>query len=213
MLECCPNSTIGCVIGRCWRSASPAELVALRVDDLELAEDGYRITIRRSKTADQLSKRSQRQQTVPGAPDSIEQYNQNCAVQGAATSGGFCKMTAPRLVLTAALVLVASKGITMGQNLTSIGGFMDGSALLDACDDPTHGARCQGYIMGVADAVSVVQLVGDTIKGRRVCIPKSVALSQVTDIVVAYVRAHPGLHQRAAAALVGRSLFQSFPCR
>ena len=32
-----------------------------------------------------------RQQTAPRAPDSIEQYNHDCAVQSGATSGRFCK--------------------------------------------------------------------------------------------------------------------------
>ena len=122
-------------------------------------------------------------------------------------------MTTPRLVFAAAFALIASKDIAIGQNMTAIGGLMDGNALLDVCSDPTQAARCQGYIMGVADAVSVVQSLGLKINEWRVCIPKRVALSQVTDTVVAYLRAHPDLRNRAAAALVGRSLSQSFRCR
>jgi hypothetical protein len=97
--------------------------------------------------------------------------------------------------------------------MTAIGGFMDGNALRDVCSDLTQAARCQGYSMGVADAVSVVQSLGLKINEWRVCVPKCVALSQVTDTVVAHLRAHPDLRNRAAAALVGRPLSQSFRCR
>ena len=60
--------------------------------------------------------------------------------------------------------------------------------LLEVCRDPTETARCQGYIVGVADAVSVVQSLGDTIHDWCVCIPKRAALSQVTGTGVAYLR-------------------------
>jgi hypothetical protein len=122
-------------------------------------------------------------------------------------------MTAHVSLLAAALVLTVSTDIAMGQNPTTIGGFMDGNALLEVRKDPTETARCQGYVMGVADAVSVVQSLGDTIHDWCVCIPKRAALSQMTGTGVAYLRAHSDLHHRAAAALAARSLAQSFRCR
>ena len=55
MLDCCPDSMIGmrdrALISLGFAMAARrSELAALQVDDLDLTEDGYRITIRRSKT-------------------------------------------------------------------------------------------------------------------------------------------------------------------
>jgi integrase len=55
MLDCCPDTMIGrrdaALISLGFAGAfRRSELVALRVDDLELGDDGYKVTIRRSKT-------------------------------------------------------------------------------------------------------------------------------------------------------------------
>ena len=122
-------------------------------------------------------------------------------------------MTTPRLALAAALAFIAFQDIAIGENLTSIGAFMDGNALLDACNDPADAARCKGYMMGVADTGSIAQSLGGAINGWRVCVPRRVSSSQVTEIVVTYLRAHPELRHRAAASLVMLCLSKAFRCR
>jgi len=61
-----------------------------------------------------------------------------------------------------------------------------GKTLLDSCNDPNDTSKqsyCLGYVAGVSDV-----LVGMHI----ICIGEHVSVRQIADLVVQYLREHPG---------------------
>ena len=87
--------------------------------------------------------------------------------------------------------------------------FIDGNHLRDMCADPGTYAV---FVAGVVDTMRAVQEAGGSLFGRRVCLPKSVILSQAKDVVVRFLREHPEWMQYSAAKLVAVALDGAFLC-
>ena len=86
--------------------------------------------------------------------------------------------------------------------------YLTGDDLFDWCRASSHDG-CWGYVSGIVDAMSIVAGAG---LGRRACIPDSVRISRVADIVTRFLLDHPEQRHFGAAGLVVRALADAFPC-
>ncbi len=86
-------------------------------------------------------------------------------------------------------------------------GFTTGNDLASWCssDVPADVALCVGYVSGVADSSQLL----DT---PYFCLPDGVERGQLTDVVRAYLSAHPKKLHHPAHAITMVAIEQSFPC-
>jgi hypothetical protein len=68
---------------------------------------------------------------------------------------------------------------------------------------------CDGYVIGVADALAD----GANINGFTACPTGSVAKKQMYDIVLRYLTQHPEMRHYGAVGLVAAAISDAFPCR
>ena len=85
-----------------------------------------------------------------------------------------------------------------------------GNDLFGFCSDSSANAQsfCNGYLAGVADALSVV----DTMGVKTACLQLNIANEQVKNIVMQYLTAHPEKRDLAAAGQDLMALQAAFPC-
>jgi hypothetical protein len=70
---------------------------------------------------------------------------------------------------------------------------------------------CLTYVMGAIDAYVGTSVVNF---GRAyICIPPQVTNQQITNIAIAYLRAHPEMQDVNAALVVIQGVSVSYPCR
>jgi hypothetical protein len=122
------------------------------------------------------------------------------------------------LVLTAALLWPVSVfSETQLSPELPVGAFVNGNELFGVCSDDHHfnQAYCKGYVVGVADAIAVVNAMkANGLAIQSTCPPKEhFAPEQVRDIVVQYLTAHPETRHQAAAAEAVKALLAAFPCK
>jgi hypothetical protein len=67
---------------------------------------------------------------------------------------------------------------------------------------------CTGYLVAMVDAED--EIAGDA---KRFCVPKGVAVEQLSSIFVKYAAAHAEKQYDSAARLVRLSLSERYPCR
>jgi len=82
-----------------------------------------------------------------------------------------------------------------------------GKSLWDSCNDSNDISKqsyCLGYVAGVSDV-----LVGMHI----ICIGGRVTMRQIADVVVQYLREHPGRRDMDADDLAATALALAFPCK
>ncbi|RYG87493.1 MAG: hypothetical protein EON59_07250 [Alphaproteobacteria bacterium] len=90
--------------------------------------------------------------------------------------------------------------------LPAEGGYYEtGNDLLEICRNNIHRV-CLGYAAGIADAAYFTPLSG-------ICIPSLVVLSQVRDVIVDHLVAHPETRHEPAYYLANRALIAAWPCR
>ena len=89
-------------------------------------------------------------------------------------------------------------------------GFVNGLLLYEDCNNNTPMIQnmCRSYIAGVADILEF-----NAIGERRACLPYyKVDQNKATEVVKAFLGAHPELRHQYAAGLVARALSEAFPC-
>ncbi len=112
------------------------------------------------------------------------------------------------LAAFAAATAIASNPLSPVQLMTV---YRTGNTLLRLCtsgDAQLDELVCLGYIEGVADAMAD----GDTVFGARACVQLRVEVSQLHDLTVNYLQAHPESRQADAAQLVAAALSAAYPC-
>jgi Ssp1 endopeptidase immunity protein Rap1a len=89
--------------------------------------------------------------------------------------------------------------------------FVLGKDLFGFCSDRSANSQsfCNGYLAGVADALSVFNTMG---VGKVACLQPNTANEQVKDIVIQYLTAHPEKQDLAAAGEGLMALQAAFPC-
>jgi hypothetical protein len=88
--------------------------------------------------------------------------------------------------------------------------FVVGRDLFGFCSNRSANSQsfCNGYLAGVADALSVVNTMGV----KTACLQLNIANEQVKDIVMQYLTAHPEKRDLAAAGQGLMALQAAFPC-
>lgn len=86
------------------------------------------------------------------------------------------------------------------------GYFENGNGLLQDCTKQDT-LYCLGYNSAVADSLD-----SNSVNGYAACIPTSVSLGQIKDIVVQYLRSNPAVRHFAAVGLVADAISRAFPC-
>ena len=118
------------------------------------------------------------------------------------------------LVLTAALIAVLSAAPR-----PAAAAKFSGAYLLQLCEKKADGreqirgghAACQSYISGVLDYHAVLQSL--KIAPRLdICVPSSVSLNDLHEIVLGYLRTNPQHDGFIAAPAVTMALFEVYPC-
>ena len=100
------------------------------------------------------------------------------------------------------------------------GALISGKYLMDICARDDEGKEivlgghtaCQAYIAGLVDYHNLLRSLG-TAPSVDLCVPNTVKLNDLQDIVWAYL--HENAHHDAfiAAPAVSLALFQFFPCK
>jgi hypothetical protein len=105
--------------------------------------------------------------------------------------------------LTLCVLVLGYAGAAAAQRVSTV----DGNKLLGYCTAKATVA-CDAYISGVADAIAA-QGPGKA----PACIPTAVTGTQLRDVTIKYLKAHPESRQLKAGALTIRALSQAFPCK
>jgi hypothetical protein len=113
-------------------------------------------------------------------------------------------------LLPLGLTISALSGPIEAQNPGAIRAFQSGIQLNSACQTDT--GFCMGYVAGVADAMSLVQVTGGNLAGVVACIPFPVVIGQAKDVAAKYLHEHPELQGYTAVNLVAFALRDAFPC-
>lgn len=109
------------------------------------------------------------------------------------------------LVLAALLFAVSTSGaVGFGASF-----FYRGNQLWDSCKGNSRDPVCQGYVAGVADAMT---LNDGWVGGWRACFPTHATRDQITDVAEQWLQSHPEERAYGAPALVSEALAQAFPC-
>jgi hypothetical protein len=72
-------------------------------------------------------------------------------------------------------------------------------------------AFCTGYLLAVVDAED--EIAGGGAATKRFCVPKGVAVEQLSQIFVKYAGVHADKHYASAALLARLALSERYPCR
>lgn len=88
--------------------------------------------------------------------------------------------------------------------------FLTGNDIYEYCRavSPVRFGLCLGYIEGIADVLEV-----GSIFGYRACVPGTVKVEQLRDIVVQFLFRDAAMREVGAVPLVAQALSGAFPCR
>ena len=103
------------------------------------------------------------------------------------------------------VALVAAAGLF---GSTPVFAVLDsGKSLWDSCNDPNDTSKqsyCLGYVAGVSDVLAGMHII---------CIGQHVSVRQIADVIVQYLRQHPGRRDTDADDLTATALALAFPCK
>lgn len=112
-------------------------------------------------------------------------------------------------LLFSTLVLAAA---AMPLNLWAFTQFLTGNELHEYCTSCTGNNElyCLGYMAGVSDTLNHPLVRNDRL---GICMPKSVSMGQVQDIVLKFFDENPQIRHLSASGLVSAALLKVFPCK
>ena len=112
------------------------------------------------------------------------------------------------------LVAVCLSVAVLASGPAMAGTFANGNLLYSQCQaahgTSDHGA-CQGYIIGIFDALDETKKYGG-IGGFRACAPQHINRIQVIDVMKQFLEKNPALRHFAASGLVAQALSEAWPC-
>jgi hypothetical protein len=80
-------------------------------------------------------------------------------------------------------------------------------ALFDTCNNPNDESKqsyCRGYVAGVSDVLTGMHII---------CPGARIGLDEIKNVVVKYLREHPGEQELDADDLTSTALTLAFPCK
>jgi len=97
----------------------------------------------------------------------------------------------------------------MSMPYTAFADFFTGNQLHEVCRSaaPYSEAICSGYVVGIADVMA-----SDRLNGFTACLPTTVTVRQISDVVSTYLQQHPEMRHYSASSIVAYALSESFPC-
>ena len=119
----------------------------------------------------------------------------------------------------------AAVALVMSLSAAARGEFYDGNRLYAACSEDTsfNQGLCLGIVLGVVNTMSERR---EELRRRGLrrfysmalgfppsCLAKEVVASQIKDVVVQFLTAHPAMRHLSAPSLVANALGRAFPCR
>ena len=109
-----------------------------------------------------------------------------------------------RLIIGAILAIV----IMVSLEAKADGGTR-GNDLWNSCNRPQQ-IECSGYVTGVIEGFFLAE--AEQKVSSIMCIPRGVANSQATSIVIKYLRENPSSRHKSASLLVVLAISEAFPC-
>jgi len=105
-------------------------------------------------------------------------------------------------------------------NAQETGALISGAYLLEVCKRGQDGTElvpgghtaCQAYIAGLVDYHNLLRSLG-TSPSVDLCVPNTVKLNDLQDIVYAYLESNAQHDAFIAAPAVSLALFEVFPCK
>lgn len=120
--------------------------------------------------------------------------------------------------LVASLVVSVLGCIVFTAPASAAGKNINGQQLLNAClavvdlqkreDSPMRSLLCLGYVTAVLDGLSG----GNSINGKKACVPDSVDSDHVIGMVVNTFLSRPNTRDQLATGLVADALSSAYPC-
>jgi hypothetical protein len=89
--------------------------------------------------------------------------------------------------------------------------YIDGNKLLGFLSSPAMEPVGTGFVMGVYDTFSDLQLLGRL--KPAICVPRGVTIKQLADITLKHLQDNPAQRHTSASALTWVALRQAFPCK
>jgi hypothetical protein len=116
-------------------------------------------------------------------------------------------------------LIAALVGVTLVAGGAGSAKAIDGNELLEFCSNNVLGI-CQGYFIALDDTTTIrgVDENTNTVMHLyrpqllRWCVPAEAFVSQVRDIGIAWLKAHPSIRHNHAPSLIARALRDAWPC-
>ena len=110
-------------------------------------------------------------------------------------------MTRSFALLTVAALLAA--GTAQAQRVSNV----KGTTLMKACTAPASKETCDAYVDGFGDAIEA--------EGKDhalACLPKAATGTELRDVLLAYLKAHPEDQHLKAGTIASRAFAKAYPC-
>ena len=119
------------------------------------------------------------------------------------------KMLVSILIKLVALIYLTSIGSFLSAGSTKY--FYNGTKLYNLCraENVTDEALCEGYILGVQDAI----YSGHLSEHFSVCLPEGVEPDQIRLQLIRFIEKNPDIMNFAAEGLVAKTLETSYACK
>lgn len=111
-------------------------------------------------------------------------------------------------VLAGALLSIVASGASAGQT---------GREFLELCGggDPWTEGYCTGYITGAGELIDGLLIEEDAkllFDGKAFCLPDDLNRGDVRDLVLAFLRKRPDVHEKQMTSITWAALIDAFPC-
>ena len=117
-----------------------------------------------------------------------------------------------RFALLAGTLAALASNASIAEQPVREPGFYTSLELQRVCAAPvgtTKKNECRTYIAGVVDGL----LTGESVYGRRACIPRATLMKTIMLVVDLYQSERSGIDQQNAAKIVAAAVSDKWPCR
>lgn len=123
------------------------------------------------------------------------------------------------LIFAGAIMVLLSPAASLNSYAQTTGALISGGYLVQICARDENGMEkvtggntaCQAYIAGIIDYHNLLRSLG-TSPSVDICVPNTVKLNTLQDIVWEYLNANAQHDAFIAAPAVTLALFEAFPC-
>jgi hypothetical protein len=119
-----------------------------------------------------------------------------------------------RLLIAGAVALAQTTSVRAAsvQFYTGLEAYVACAAVLNN-GLPEKRANCDGYVIGVLDALATVREAEGSAIAERFCVPSKLLSGAVTQVFARYLFEHPDQRKYTASSLVILAMIEAFPCK